>query len=76
MHERLTTNPTRLRPASGFGVAACGPAPRGAASDTYPSIAPDRVSRAVGSPQPPRRGNGDRAPARARGPGEGHQTVG
>ena len=72
MHEGLRQ--TRLLPAS--VVVACGPAaPHGHRPDTFPSIAPDRVSRAVGSPQPPRRGNGHRAPARARGPGEGHQAV-
>jgi hypothetical protein len=72
MHEQLRQ--TRLRPASVVAVRGSA-APHGHRLDTYPSIAPDRVIRAVGSPQPPRRGNGHRALARARGPGEGHQAV-
>jgi hypothetical protein len=75
MHERLSRSTTRLLPASALLDVRGPAAPDGQRVDTYPSIAPDRVSRAVGSPQPPRRGNGDRAPARARGPGEGQQTV-
>jgi hypothetical protein len=73
MHERCDQDRRLPEPVV---VRVSGPAaPQGHRLGTNPSIAPDRVSRAVGSPQPPRRGNGHRAPARARGPGEGQQTV-